>query len=286
MSKHIVSGLVLSLVAIVGGLSVGCSSGANDPFGPDPDYRALEAQLRNPTGTFRSENAGSVFSKTSGQIQAQQTNDLAGAGSVTGTSVGASSSTSTKSLDLLDTVVNGSNKVVCTSIQQGNLTGSCTCPSGGSFDYDYTGLEAARGYKGGPLDVSLKVRLNGCASGGVTVDGKEFVNMHVDATQTTTASGKTTTTLNDMRLLLDAHLTAATAKESHKVDFTFLYENGKMWMSIAVDDGNVVIGTSGGWDGRNGSIVIRDKNESWTCVLSNGAGKCTSDKGATRDVKS
>ncbi len=284
MSKHIVSGLVLVGVSGLAGLSVGCSSGANDPFGPDPDYRALEAQFKTPTGTFRSESAGSVFSRTSSQLESQRRNDLAGAGSVT--SIGASSSTTTKSLDLLDTVVNGSNKVVCTSLQQGNLTGSCTCPAGGSFDYDYSGLEAARGYRGGPLDVSLKVRLSACSNGGVTIDGKEFVNLHMDATQTKTASGGTKTTLNDMRLLLDAHLTATTAKESHKVDFTFLYENGKTWMSIAVDDGHVVIGTSGGWDGRTGTIVIKDRNETWTCVLSNGAGKCTSDKGGSRDVKS
>jgi len=263
-----------TLVGVCGLAVVGCSSSSNDPFGPSPDFGHVEAQFQQPTGTFAKGSESKVFGQAS-----QQQASTAGSFSVGGTPVTSSSGTATQggvtsqALRFLDTTQGGTN--FCPALQSGAESGSCACPSGGSLAYDLSGLQQLRNYQSGPIDVTLRLHAAACASQDEMVDGSEFI--HIASSGTPSAK--------DLRMLVDAHLTLTKAGRTDRMDLDFEYNNGQIWFSVTVDDGNVVVGTEN-WDSttKTGTIVARDRNETWTCTLTAGKGTCTSDKGTVRDV--
>lgn len=249
---------------------VGCSSSSNDPFGPTPDFGRVEAQFQQPTGTFAKGSEASIV----GGLAKQQASSSDGFGLGGASSSGSSNGgVTTKTFDLLDTKAGGTG--FCDALKNGADSGSCACPNGGSLAYDMSGMQQMRDYKGGPIDVTLKVRANACTVQDVSIDGTEFAKIK--------SSG--TPNAQDLLMLFDLHLTVSARGQTERIDADFEYLNGKLWFSIGVDDGNVVVATEH-WDGttKTGTIHVKDRNESWTCVFTNGKGTCTSDKGGSRDV--
>jgi hypothetical protein len=261
-------GVVLGCVCLS---AFGCSSTSSDPFGPTPDFGHVVAQFQAPSGTFAKGSESGVVSSLNAQKKT----------SSNGFSMGGAPSTSTQSvrgfqLQSLRTLDANGGTSWCAALQSGAESGSCSCPNGGSLQYDMSGMQQLQGYKGGPIDVTLKLRANACSAGGASIDGTEFMNMR--------SSG--TPSAQDLTMLIDLHLTASVGGQTERLDADFEYDNGKYWFSITVDDGNVVVGSET-WssDTNSGTIVIKDKNETWTCTLTNGKGSCTSDHGGTRDVQ-
>src|SRR5688572_31099586 len=111
---------IVTAVVALGALAVvGCSSGSgDDPLGPDPDLAQVEAHFQNPDGTFNEGNAQKVLG---GQNEAARMNF---------TSTAASSSSGSDSDSDSD-----SAGIQCDALKQGQETGTCACPDGGSFAY-------------------------------------------------------------------------------------------------------------------------------------------------------
>ncbi len=263
------SALVLVGLACV----VGCSSSSNDPFGPTPDFQQVEARFNAPTGTFGAGSESGVLAGLS-QQRASQTGGF-GVGSTGSSSSTGSGGTTAKSLRFLD--ANGGTSF-CPALQSGAESGSCACPNGGSLAYDLSGMQQMRNYHGGPIDVTLKVRAEACTMKEASIDGTEFVKLR--------SSG--TPSQSDLLMLFDLHLTATSKGLTERIDADFEYVNGKFWFSIGVNDGSVVVSSDSAWDTatKTGTILVKDRNETWTCAFTAGKGTCTSDKGASRPVAS
>jgi len=263
------SALVLVGLALV----AGCSSSSNDPFGPAPDFQQVAARFNAPTGTFASGSESGVLAGLTQQKSAQ--NGGFAIGGTSSSSSGASGGTTSKSLRFLD--ANGGSSF-CPALSSGAESGSCACPSGGSLAYDLSGMQQMKNYKGGPIDVTLKVRAEACTVNDASIDGTEFAKISSNGTPSQT----------DLMMLFDVHLTATAKGVTERIDADFEYLNGKYWFSIGVNDGSVVVSADSAFDGtaKTGTIVVKDRNETWTCTFASGKGTCTSDKGASRPVAS
>jgi hypothetical protein len=236
------------------GLLAGCGSGSQpDPFGPEPDYGAIKAQLDHPTGTFAPGTEKTVLSTYSSQQTSASTYSF---GSATQTSGQA----------------NGTANSWCSAMAGGQTSGSCSCPNGGSLVYDIpTPAQSSQS-----IDVTEKARFQACIDQGVTLDGTEFVHVHES-----TASGAQQP--SDFWMILDAHLTATTQGMTEQVVMDALFDTSGMWISISVNDGSVAVGLTASGTAQGGATyTVRDRNETWTCTVNNGAGSCTSSLGNTR----
>lgn len=282
--------LLLGLVAVTM-TATACSSSNNDPFGPDPDFTTIQSSLQRPTGTFARGSEVSII----GASQSQKTSDgfpmggfAAPSGTATASGSGAGSTaggTTTASMQMQSLRILGgpsSTSTWCPAISTGDGAGSCSCPGGGSLAYDFSGVDAvkARAQTGatGPVDVTLRVHADQCTVQGITIDGGEYVK--VESAGTPSAS--------DLFMLLVVRLGVriAASPDEHRLDVDALYDDGKFWVAVRVDDGVVVVSSDTGWDSatKTGTIYVKDKNATWTCTLTNGAGQCTSNTGETRQV--
>jgi len=257
-------------------VAVGCSgSDSSDPFGAEPDYAAVQQRISSPTGTISERNMSAVFSRYSEQRDMSALSNVgigSSTSSTTTTATGGTTTTHSQSLHILG----GSSGLTasCSALAQGNLTGNCSCPSGGSFTYDFSGIRSVQ-QSTGPIDASIKVRFDACHTNDVGLDGREFVHLHANR-------GGSSVDLDSLDLVLVADLTVSKAAETHTIDLAAILHQGQMEIAIAVDDGWVTIqGTSSGAAG-SGSFVVRDRNGSWTCDVTNGSGTCHDDKGNTR----
>jgi hypothetical protein len=251
-------------LGLVGAL-VGCSSssgGSSYDFGPEPDYTAIRAIYDHPTGTFAAGSETTIFGA---YTQQQQAGDNYG-------SVGSlqSGGTTTQSVGLH--ILGGSGATdFCPAISQGG-SGSCSCPAGGTLYYDLSGLASLQ-QQSGAINATAKVAFAGCGVNTVTVNGHEF--LHVE-------SAVSPPTAQSLFEVLDAHLTATPPPLS--IDMDLFYDQGKWWVSVNVNDGQVVVSGDGTWDGTTGSgtISVKDKSDTWSCTATNGHGTCTSGSGQTR----
>ena len=270
----------LSVLSLAGATSMltGCGgSGSSDPFGPDPDYETVQQRFTAPTGTVSSRNLSSLFTRYSDQRTSTGMADVSGAtalggGTATSATPGSTSTTHSQALRILDLASssNGSS-AKCSSLAAGNLTGSCTCPSGGSFDYDFSSFRGLQ-QGSGPIDASLKVRFDACHySGDVGIDGREFVRVHADRTGSTLDA-------NSLSMLIVADFTVTAGAATHTVDLAAELSKGELELALQVDDGWVTVKATSTATG-TGSFVIRDRNGSWTCDVANGAGSCRDSKG-------
>ncbi len=251
-------------------VATGCSGGSSSsPFGADPNFTQIQSRMSHPDGTFNPAKAGSVFGQY-GSLQSSSSS--AGV-------AGKSGSTSTASyrpngLKLQDAMGDASHS--CTDIKQGNLTGNCACPGGGTFAYDFSEYKSAQG-SNGSADVTARVAMSSCVSAnGDMIDGKEFVHAHVD--KSAAASNAS------FMLVLDATLRVQGV--THTVDVNALFDESsttgaKIQIAVQVDDGWVVVEASASADGKSGSYTVRDKAGSWTCSATNGAGTCTGSDGVS-----
>ena len=271
--------LVLLSVSTFALVVAGCSgSDSSDPFGAEPDYAAVQQRIASPTGTIGERNISSLFSKYSEQSDMSATSNL-GLGKSTGTSTGTATSTgsgtATTHSQALHILGGGSNLTAsCSALAQGQLAGTCGCPSGGSFTYDFNGIRSAQ-QSSGPIDASLKMRFDGCHMNDLGIDGREFVHFHANR-------GGSSVDLSSLDLVLVADLTVSKGAETHTIDLAAILRQGQLEIAVAVDDGWVTIrATSSGTPG-SGSFVVRDRNGTWTCDVNNGAGTCHDGSGNTR----
>ena len=248
---------------------VGCSS-HEDPFGPEPDFGSIEQKLARPTGTLAPGKEATLFGEYASRRAGS--NDL----DVSGTKASAPSDTAaggvrSQALDWLDAGMGSPSSVGCNDLRYGRAVGSCACPGGGDFAYDFSGAQQAR--RGGPINATLKVRFNACSSKAGSIDGREFVRVR-------SSSGLSA---KDLFLILSLDVTLTAATQSHHLAADLVYESGAYWLSVDVDDGHVVVSGSG--SAKDGSFTVRDRNTTWTCKLTGGKGSCTSTAGETREVQ-
>lgn len=244
--------------------AVGCASDASDPFGPEPDFGAVESRFAAPDGTFGAANAKGALASFEAQRGSSAEADLSGA-----TSVGGAAGTQPQSIALLDMAQSGSSgKLSCAALSHGDTQGTCACPKGGSFVYDFSGVRTLQ-QASGPVDVTLKLRLNQCDSGkNLTLDGREFVRLHAERAPSGRVDASST------RMLLVADLDATRDGVTHAVDLAARIEKDRFDFAVRVDDGWIVVSAdrTGG-----GTVRIRAKNGTFTCS----AGKCTAEGGAS-----
>jgi hypothetical protein len=257
-------------------VAIGCSgSDSSDPFGAEPDYAAVQQRISSPTGTISERNMSTIFSRYSEQRDMSALSNVGIGSSTSTTTTTATGGTATTHSQALH-ILGGSSGLTasCSAVAQGNLTGSCACPSGGSFAYDFSGLRSVQ-QSTGPIDASIKVRFDGCHMNDVGLDGREFVHLHANR-------GGSSIDPNSLDLVLVADLTVSKGAETHTIDLAAILRQGQMEIAVAVDDGWVTIkATSSGIAG-SGSFVVRDRNGSWTCDVNNGSGTCHDDAGNTR----
>lgn len=271
--------LTLVAASSFGLVVVGCGgSDSSDPFGPEPDYASVQQRISSPTGTISERNMSTLFSRYSEQSDTSALGNV-GIGTSTGTSTGTASGTGTSAGGTRSQalhILGGSSGLTasCTALAQGNVTGSCSCPSGGSFAYDFGGLRALQ-QSSGPIDASLKVRFDGCHMNDVGIDGREFVHFHANR-------GGSSIDLSSLDLIVVADLTVSKGAESHTIDLAAILRQGQLEIALAVDDGWITIRATSSGTAGSGSFVVRDRNGSWTCDVTNGSGTCHDDKGNTR----
>ena len=253
----------------------GCGgSDSSDPFGPEPDYAAVQQRIQSPTGTVSERNMSAVFSRYSEQRDASALGNvgLGTSKSTSSTSTGTGSGTATTHSQALHILGGGSGLTAsCAALAQGNVTGSCACPSGGSFAYDFSSLRYVQ-QSTGPIDASMKVRFDACHMNDMGLDGREFVHVHG------VRSGSSVD-LSTFDVVLVADLTVSKGAETHTIDLAAVLHNGQMEIAVAVDDGWVTISaTSSG----AGSFMVRDRTGSWACTGTQGAGTCHDEHGNTK----
>jgi hypothetical protein len=266
-----ISAVALGLMGM--GFAVGCSSTSSDPFGPEPDFGKVESQFAAPSGTFAQGSEGMIISGLQQQKDSQAGGLGVGALPGGSGSGGTAGGVTSKALHFLDTQGGGTS--FCAGLQSGAESGTCACPGGGALAYDLSGLRQLQGYQGGPIDVTLKVRANACVAQNASIDGTEFIKLKSNGAPSA----------SDLMMLFDIHLSAHAGAVSARIDADFEYLNGKFWFSLGVNDGNVVV-ASATWDSstKTGTIVVKDRSDTWTCDFVNGKGTCTSDHGGSRDV--
>lgn len=272
---------LLATVCLAAALT-GCSSGSSssDSFGAEPDYASIQQRFTAPTGTVPADKMSALFARYSEQ---RASSSLAGMGGATSFVPGGATRSTTattgvhsQALQLLDVAQSGgSTSPRCSALEHGDVTGSCACPDGGSFDYDFSGVLSVQ-KTSGPIDASLKVRFDACHAHDVAIDGREFVRIHADR-------GGSIVDPKSLSMLMVADFTVSKGAENHTVDLAVLVDKGEIVMALKVDDGWVTVrATTASAAAGGGSFVVRDRNGSWTCTVVSGAGTCHNDAGETR----
>jgi hypothetical protein len=235
----------------------GSSGSGSDPFGAEPDYNAVQGHFDHPDGTFNGGNAGSVMGNATGSADANVGGVFSGGGTST-----SGSGVQQKALHILGGTT--SSQLACSDLQAGNRTGSCTCPSGGSFSYEVDG-----GGSQSNSDFTMKLRMNACASQDVVVDGTEFLHM---------VSSQGAGGAQSFNMLFVVTATVSKGGVTHTLDLAEQVDSsGTLRLAVKVDDGWVVVSVKEGASGV--TYEVKDKDGTWTCNYQNGAGTCTSDHG-------
>jgi hypothetical protein len=264
----------LSLVVAASSFGVvvaGCGgSDSSDPFGPEPDYASVQQRIQSPTGTVSERNLSAVLSRYSEQRDTSALGNV-GLGTSTSTSSGTGTGTTTTHSQALH-ILGGSSGLTasCAALAQGNATGSCACPSGGSFAYDFSALRYVQ--SSGLIDASMKVRFDACRTHDVNLDGREFVHVHGNHSGSSADFGS-------LDVVLVADFVVSKGAETHTIDLAAMVHNGAMEIAVAVDDGWVTISAN---TSNTGAFVVRDRNGSWTCTVTDGAGTCHDESGNTK----
>lgn len=259
------------IAAVVGAFAVtqiGCGSDEESGTGGSgaPDFVALEGKLTQPTGTLAPGQESSVQDAFGAQTEAASGNPFGGGGASSGTST-------TQSADALSTLALGplNTSSSCSGFQQGG-SGTCSCPNGGSITYDIPATTQGKPGENpnGTIDQTVSIIANQCGtSADQTVHGSIYWKLK-----------------NPPPMQLFSVHVAITGRSAGKYDVEYLYKDGVITFAVDVADGRVLVSAKGGWNKatKTGTLTIKDKNETWTCSLTNGKGTCTSDKGASRNV--
>lgn len=268
--------------SVLGVLAAGCgSSSSDDPFGASPDFASIQQEFQHPSGTF----TGKESQTFSSYADRKSNSSSALSGFSLGSGTSAAKAQDHLNLRLQSGGIHLDSGVACNFSGEG---GSCTCPGGGSIQYDLAGFRqyANVQQKGGRIDATIRYKANACTNAaGESIDGTLFENYRGTVPPAGTApSGPT-----DFAIIVDAHMTSVTKTGTTHVDvdFELSTSNGQYTevFSVTVDDGNVTV--SGSWDptSKTGTITVTDKNGTTTCTASDGkTASCKGPDGASRTV--
>lgn len=240
-------------LVLVGVLAAACSS----PSSGGATSKVDRSQFERPTGSFSPDQGGSVLDSYGNQRGASKYN-------VAGSPVGGGS-TGTNSMGLR--LMSGAGLSAC---NMGTEQGSCACAGGGTFSWTWTGMAEARQAAQNRQAFSLGFdgTFTDCATGAATMTGKEVADITVRDTSSEARAMQT------LSMAVDVNLKVKAQNRTEDVAATMLIENGKIWLSIRVNDGNIVVAYD------SGKLVIRDRNTSWTCDQNADTGRCRSSLGA------
>lgn len=246
-------------------VAVGCGSAATSA----PDFNSLETTLTKPTGTLAPGAEPAVIGGYNDQ--ASNANDSAFGASATLDA--APGGLAASSLAPLETPTSQ----WCPALDA-NQSGSCNCPGGGTLTFDLSAIASLAG-KGkdqppmGPIDAVVSISASKCSMDEKSIDGSLYYK--IKALQAD---------LKDLFLLYALHYTETPPEK--KVDVDYLLQGGKVTFAIQVQDGTVLVSAQGNWDKstKTGTLVVTDKNVTWTCTLVNAKGTCSDGKGTTRNV--
>jgi hypothetical protein len=228
---------------------------------------ALESRLSQPTGTFASGQENSVADGFGAQSESAQGNPFGGSSS------GMSSSQSAGELALQTLQPLEGSNTSCAGLQEGGK-GSCACPNGGSLEFDLPSKVSGRPgqHAQGTIDQTVSIVARTCGmQANQMVDGSIYWKIKNPPPMQ----------------VFSVHLKLTGAKTAN-YDVDYMYKDGVITFAVDVADGRLLVSAKGSWDkgSKTGTLVIRDKSNTWTCNLTNGKGTCTSDAGATRTVGS
>lgn len=234
---------------------VACSPASG---GSEPDFDALEQRMDAPQGLFSPDQQSAVATavRTKGSLVPNVKL------STLSTTEGASA---TKSFPLEPAMVGalslqpqaGSAFSDCSSLTGKSLSGSCACPDGGTFDYAFTGVEAARRKEPGPIVVTLRVGMSACANKGSTIDGQMFVRVRGQRE----ANG----TVTETALTFIADVTGHAAGQTLSLQAEVVRRGADAFVAVPLESGTVVAQQTAG----NGGFRVRDRSGTWTCTASN-----------------
>jgi hypothetical protein len=245
---------------------VGCGSGESSSgggLGSPPDFVALEGKLTQPSGTFAAGQEGAVQDGFGNQSAAAQGSPFGGGSGTSSTK--SNGDLTTQSLHPLD----GTN--TCPGLENGGQ-GTCACPNGGSLDYDVPANVAGKPGQdpNGTVDQTVSLVAHTCGTNAdQTVDGSIYWKIKNPPPMQ----------------LFSVHL-KMTGKTTASYDVEYLNKNGVVTFAVEVADGHVLVSAKGNWDKstKTGTLVITDKNDTWTCEMVSGKGTCKSAKGESRSV--
>jgi hypothetical protein len=252
-------GLLVSMTLVGCGSDGASSSGG---AGAAPDFVALEGRLTQPSGTFAAGQEGAVQDAFGTQSTAAQGNPFGGGSG--GTTTTKSVSLSPQSLHIL------AGAGDCAGLTSGGGKGSCACSNGGSIDFDVpAGAAGQPAQATGSIDQTISINAHACVEGAQTVDGSIFYKVKSPPPMQ----------------LFSVHLNM-TGTKTARYDVDYLLKDGVITFAVDVADGRVLVSAKGNWNQatKSGTLVVTDKNDTWTCTLTSGKGTCTSAKGATRNV--
>lgn len=259
---------LLVLLGVLASTQVGCGdggAGGTSGGGSAPDFNALQTKLTQPSGTFGAGQEGALQDGFAKQSEAAQSNPFGGGSSSGSSSTRSFGELSIRTIHPLDTA--GS----CEGLEGGGK-GSCACPNGGTLAYDIpANMNGKPGEDpSGSIDETVSIVASACG---------------MDADQTLDGSVYWKIKNPPPMQLFSIHL-KLTGKQTASYDVDYLNKDGVVTFAVDVADGTVLVSAKGNWDKntKTGTLVITDKNETWTCEMTNGKGSCTSDKGVTRQV--
>lgn len=283
---------VLAAACVLSCLAAGAGCSGPD-FGPDPDFAAIEQRFSTPNGTLNEKNTASLFKRYAENRKSKSVADASGASGIAASSTGTPTSTTSSStspasssttgaplglraLKLLDHGTSGAAStpaIRCDDLQSGDTSGSCDCPEGGSFDYDFDDIDELKESRG-PVDIRLRTRFNECGMAGASFDGRHWVRLQTRRGLGGTGDlGLVLTIVGDFRITMNG--------QTRAIDLVARMSEGELEMALSVDDGFVTVrgATS---SGDSGTFVVRDRNGTSDCHVVDGHGICANAKGETR----
>ncbi len=242
----------------------GCSQSDAPPSGSPgtPDFAALQTKLTTPTGTFSAVQGVAIRDGLSKQLSAARVNVLPSPGMTS-----ASGATSQRTLSQLSPAdVHVLDLPSCDAPTPSGPS-QCACAAGGTITLDTPPIEV---FYNPHIDFTSSGRADACASStGRIVDGSAYAHI----------------TAWPLVEVLSIHVKVS-GNESASYDVDYLSKDGVTTYAIDVADGHVLVSVKGSWDEstQTGTLVIVDKNDTWTCNVVKGKGGCKSTKGGVQTM--
>lgn len=278
----------LALTVSLGAATMACSSSSSSER---VDTQSALASLRSPTGTFSSQNGKAAFAGYSSK-RADSSKVSTGSGGGSGTS-------RAQGLRILNQAAAG--EAACTDGQ------ACACEKSGSMTYTHESSadgdllriafdacvsEDGEGFDGEAVLLASKKPLLGVKEGSKTsspasTEGDADQPSAGDAADDGLSEAQPETEAGDdfalpegvVSLMLAAKGTAIHSGGKTPLELAMVTEAGYVYLSVTVPDGNVVIGLA-----KDGSAVVKPKDQTWTCSPAGQSYTCQSGDGEKLEI--